>query len=360
MPVALALRIFPLLLVSVFAVLAIASPDTLFLLGQLAVIATVGSLAFVFPTTVLTIAVVSLTFSPENFLYFDQLNVPMNVGAVHKFLVLIATVPLVLRYGVNWQLNGPLVAILLFLVTGLVFGDLHPALTQFQITKSLIALLIPWLFLSVKFNDKTVDGLLLGIALMPIISVLVAIPVEMIGALNRVGAVFEMISVDYTGAARLMGMNFPAFLAFFGYVSFFVCLHKVVIENRRGFIFLALINLALTIFTGTRMPSLLAVLLAGLMIFFASKDTLKGATKINFLLLGLIFISVVMAFYWPQLEARMFAQTSDSAVNLSGREEIWSYFIAAFHESPVFGKGVGAGVVLMEDVIIYSSTAAHN
>ena len=67
-------------------------------------------------------------------------------------------------------------------------------------------------------------------------------------------------------------MNFAAYLAFFGYVSFFVCLHKVLIENRRGFIFLALLNLALIIFTGTRMPSLLAVLLSALMIFFASKE----------------------------------------------------------------------------------------
>ena len=127
MPVALALRIFPLLLVSVFTVLAIGSPDTLFVLGQVAAIATVGLVAFVFPTTVLTIAVVSLTFSPENLQFFDRLNLPMNVGAVHKFLVLIATVPMVLRYGVNWRMNGPLVAILLFLAASLVFGDVHPA-----------------------------------------------------------------------------------------------------------------------------------------------------------------------------------------------------------------------------------------
>jgi len=360
MPIALAFRVFPLLLISLFAVLAIAAPDSLFVLGQVAVIATAGLLAFVFPTTVLTIAVVSLTFSPENLMIFDRLNLPMNVGAVHKFLVLLATVPMVLRYGVNWRINGPLIAILLLLATSLVFGDVHPALTQFQIVKSLIALLIPWLFLSVKFNDKTADALLIGIALMPTISVLAAIPVEMIGALNRIGEPLTMIAVDYTGGARLTGMNFPAFLAFFGYVSFLVCLHKVVIENRRGFIFLALVNLAMIILSGTRMPSLLAVLLAGLMIFFASKETLKGAAKINLFLLGLVFVSVVMVFYWPQLEARMFAQTSDSAVNLSGRDEIWSYFLAAFYESPVFGKGVGAGVVLLEDVVIYSSHAAHN
>jgi O-antigen ligase len=155
-------------------------------------------------------------------------------------------------------------------------------------------------------------------------------------------------------------MNFPAFLAVFGYVSFLVCVYKVIVEKRRGFIFLLLLNLALIIFSGTRMPSLLAVMLAGLMIFFASKDTLKGASKVNLLLLGLIFVSIVMAFYWPQLEARMFAKTSDSAVNLSGRDEIWSYFLAAFYESPVFGKGVGAGVVLLDDVVIYSSHAAHN
>jgi len=360
MSIALAFRVFPLLLASLFAVLALASPDSLFLLGQVAVVATVGLLAFVFPTTVLTIAVVSLTFSPENLMVFDQLNLPMNVSAVHKFLVLVAAVPMILRYGVNWRINGPLFAILLFLATSLVFGDVHPALSQFQIAKSLIALLIPWLFLNVKFDDKTVDGLLLGIALMPIISVLAAIPVEMTGALNRIGEPFQTIQSDYTGAARLTGMNYPAFLAFFGYVSFLVCLYKMVIENRRGFIFLLLLNLALIIFSGTRMPSLLAVMLAGLMIFFASKETLKGASKVNLLLLGLVFVSVVMVFYWPQLEARMFAQTSDSAVNLSGRDEIWSYFLAAFHESPVFGKGVGAGVVLLEDVIIYSSTAAHN
>jgi len=360
MSIALAFRVFPPLVASLFAVLAITSPDSLFLLGQLTVIVTVGLLAFVFPTTVLTVAVVSLTFSPENLMVFDRLNLPMNVGAVHKFLVLLATIPMVLRYGVNWRINGPLFAIMLFLAASLVFGDVHPALTQFQIVKSLIALLIPWLFLSVKFDDKTADGLLIGIALMPIISVLAAIPVEMMGILNRVGEQFHNIQVDYTGGSRLSGMNYPAFIAFFGYVSFLVCLHKVVIENRRGFIFLLLLNLALIIFSGTRMPSMLAVLLAGLMIFFASKETLKGSSKINLLLLGMVFVSVVMVFYWPQLEARMFAQTSDSAVNLSGRDEIWSYFIAAFQESPVFGKGVGAGVVLLEDVVIYSSTSAHN
>ena len=111
MPVALAFRLFPLLLVSGLAVLAVGSPATLFLLGQVAAIAGVGLVAFVFPTTVLTIAVVSLAFSPENFMFFDQLNLPMNVAAVHKLFVLIATVPMVLRYGVNWRINGPLVAI---------------------------------------------------------------------------------------------------------------------------------------------------------------------------------------------------------------------------------------------------------
>ena len=360
MPIALAFRIFPLLAIGVLAVVAVGAPGALFALGQVAAVVLVGLLAFVFPTTVLTIAVVSLTFSPENLLYFDQLRFPINFGAVHKLLVLIATVPMVLRYGVNWRINGPVIAIMMFLATSLVFGDVHPALSQFQILKSLIALLIPWLFLSVRFGDKTADALLIGIALMPIISVLASIPVEMIGPLTKIGRPFRMIDIDYTGSARLSGMNYSAFLGFFGYVSYLVCLYKVIIEQRRWFIVLALINLALIIFSGTRMPSLLAVLLAGLTIFFSSKETLKGASKINLLLLGLVFVSVVMAFYWPQLQARMFAQTSDSAVNLSGRDEIWSYFLAAFYESPVFGKGVGAGVVLLENVTIYTSHAAHN
>ncbi len=106
MPVALTFRIFLLLLAGILTLLAIGSPATLFLLGQVALIVTVGLLAFVFPTTVMTMAVVSLTFSPENFQFFDRLNLPMNVGAVHKFIVLIATVPMVLRYGVNLRMNG--------------------------------------------------------------------------------------------------------------------------------------------------------------------------------------------------------------------------------------------------------------
>jgi O-antigen ligase len=73
------------------------------------------------------------------------------------------------------------------------------------------------------------------------------------------------------------------------------------------------------------------------------------------LLIGILFV------LWPQLEPRLLGQSSGGGT--SGRNFIWEYYITEIGKSPWFGRGVGAGVILLDTIDDYRvayTNAAHN
>ncbi len=348
-------RLLILLVVSGLAVLALFKPTMFLGVEALALVLTAGFAAYLFPSVFLGIAIASLALSPENLIGMDISG--MKTTTLHKAVVLLALGINVLRYGIVPRVNPPLLALVVIFMATLAFADTHPRLTQLQTGRSLIALMIPFFFISVNYNPKAIPRLLLAIALMPALSIVCAAVVDLGGLRGELSGIFGTTS---TGVPRLRGMKSPAYLAFFAYTAFFVCLFEAIVSNRRHFFGLALMNLLIVLLTVTRMPSALVVCLGSFAVIFVSRRKITYSTKTGLFLMGVAVVSAFLILFWPELEARMFGATAGVIVNLSGRALIWSYFLEAIDVNVWFGRGIGTGAMLLLNDDRVASAAAHN
>jgi O-antigen ligase len=123
----------------------------------------------------------------------------------------------------------------------------------------------------------------------------------------------------------------------------------------------------ITVLSGGRGPLGAEILFAGLGIFTSSDRELRGSVKVNFAIAGAIVLALALALYWPNLSAR-FAETQTAtgqseAFNTSGRSQIWDVEFAAWQKSLVFGRGIGAGAVILLDSTwgnLVEARATHN
>lgn len=347
-------RLLILLLVSGLAVLALFKPTMFLGVEALAILLAAGFAAYLFPSIFLGIAIASLALSPENLIGPEFGGV--DTRALHRLVVLLALGINVLRFGIVPRLNAPLVALVVIFMATLAFADTHPRLTQFQMGKSLIGLMFPFFFISVNYNPKAIPRLLLAVALMPIFSVVCAAVLDLGGLRGELSGLFK---TDVTGAWRLGGMNYAAYLGFFGYIAFFVCLFEAIVSHKRHFFGLALMNLVIVFLTGTRAPMVLVVFLGLLAVVFTTRKTITFSTKTGLFFAGITIVSSILVMFWPQVEARMFA-AGGVAVNLSGRALIWSIFLDAIDVNVWFGRGIGTGAILLRGERTVTTVAAHN
>ena len=347
-------RLLILLLVSGLAVLALFKPTMFLGVEAIAILLAAGFAAYLFPSIFLGIAIASLALSPENLMGPEFGGV--DTRALHRLVVLLALGINVLRFGIIPRMNPPLVALAVIFMVTLAFADIHPRLTQFQMVKSLIGLMFPFFFISANYNPKAIPRLLLAVALMPALSIVCAAVLDLGGLRGDWAGIFK---TDFTGAWRLGGMNYPAYLGFFGYIAFFVCLFEAIVSNKRHFFGLALINLVIVFLTGTRAPMVLVVFLGTLAVVFTTRRTITFSTKTGLVFVGITIVSSILVMFWPQVEARMFA-AGGVAVNLSGRALIWGLFLDAIDVNVWFGRGIGTGAILLRGERTVTTVAAHN
>jgi O-antigen ligase len=334
-----------------YGVIALFSPGNFVKAGVLAVAATVGLLIYLFPATFLGLTFISIVASPENLLAsaFEQ----NEIRSLHRLALLFVLAVNVWRYGFVLRSNPPIFALLAMFVISLVAADFLYTLTYFQMIKSLIGLVLPFMFLHCVYRRDAIETYLKLIAFLPLFSVVAGLVVQAAG-------IRPAIQLEYTGAMRLQGMNIAAYLAFFGYAAFFVCLYQVMTTGRRGYYVLAGINLMIILLTGTRMPTLMAAVLSVAVLLFAPQRSFRMSSRITVVIAGLVLMSAFFYVFWPQIEPRIFGRT---AAGSAGRDVIWSIYMDAISKNPWFGRGIGSGVVLLpsiDDYRVAFTNAAHN
>ncbi|MEM1138559.1 MAG: O-antigen ligase family protein [Pseudomonadota bacterium] len=332
--------------------LVVATPGYFVQAGLLTTLLFVVLFAVLFPEIVLGAAVFSLVLSPENFYlptnFVAQHFGGLTVHSVHKLLFLVAVIPSVLRLRFKFDLNPGAVAMGLLVVISFVFSTTFPELTNSQTIRSIIALALPFLFFSLVVRPYEIDRFLLLIALLPIASLVIGFIFQLLAVEDVFRRTWHVLSLEFTGATRLRGVNIAAYLAYFCFISYFVCLYQALVYNRRLYYVIGALVLIILFFTGTRTPTALVVLMSGMAILFTGSGDLNVRSKFGLSVIGIMFVSILLALYWPNLEARMFNNEFEGGIfNTSGRQAIWPIFQEAIAVNPLFGRGLGTGAIIL-------------
>jgi len=320
-----------------YGVLALVSPGNFLKAGVLAIATAFVALAYLFPATFLGIAVLSLVLGPEYQLEWLGILSSTEARSLHRLVILLALAVNFWRFGWVWRPNPPLAALLLMFLITLVGADFLPALTSFQMIKSLVGLMLPFLFLHCVFRREAIDRYLNLIALMPLVSVIFALLLHAAGGRPAFGS-------GPTGVTRLDGMAIAAYLAFFTFVAFFVCVCQYLTAGRHRDLLLAGINLVIILATVTRTQIAMAAVLAVGVWLFAPQTSLSWSTRVKVAIAGAVLVIGALVVFLPQIEERFVGSGT------SGREQAWPYYLLAIDENPWFGRGIGSGIVLLETV----------
>jgi teichuronic acid biosynthesis protein TuaE len=309
------------------------------------------------PTVLLALALASLAVRPQ--LFFGGPAVGYAWG-LHHTLLLLGLIVSALRYGIRRSMNWPLAALIAAFALSLAAGDLHPKLSLPFMGMSLAIFALPWCFTSVLLEPGSRRALALVIALTPLLSV-------------AVGAVMALagIRAGFPQLERMQGAtgNAAAF-AILAFAGFAVALHEASRPGRPFADLLAAVNLGLVILSGTRM----AIAASGvfLVAYLALSESLRQrlrTQRVRTAAAGAIVVAALL-WYWPALESRLFEHAeelgtilsgdADPNVNLSGRDDLWKFYLKEFTFSPLFGRGIGAGFVAGADWIAWPRTTPHN
>lgn len=325
---------------AVFSALALYSPGMFIQAGFLAIAAAFAALAFLFPATFLGIMILSLVTQPE--IHTDASLAGLDVKALQKIALLLAIAVNIYRYGFVWRSNPPLTGLAVILLITLLGADMLPFLTPMQMVRSMIALVLPFIFLHCLYRRDAIDRYLLLIAVMP--------------AFGVAGGILLDIAGIRAAGPRLSGMGHAATLAMFAYTSFFVCVYQVVAAARPRYYWLAAINLLIILMTITRMPMLASAIVIAAVMLFAPQETFRFSARAKVALVGAVLLIGAYFVFWPLIEARI--ENSGT----SGRDVIWEIYWAAIERNPWFGRGIGSGTVLLPNTETYTKviTVAHN
>jgi O-antigen ligase len=332
-----------------FSALALFSPGWFIRAGVLAIVSALAVLVYLFPATFLGIVMLSLVTSPD--LFIESTIAGLDVKGLQRIILLLALAVNIYRYGFVWRSNPPITALLVMLLLTLLAADVLPFLTQGQMVRSMIALILPFLFLHCPYRRDTIDRYLLLIALMPLFSIIGGTITDLAGLRGAV------MNEWLTGALRLSGMNHPATLAMFAYIAFFVCLYQAMTAARPGYYLLAGINLLIILMTGTRMPMLAAAILIAVAMLFTPQDSVRFSARVKVAVAATVLFGGAVFVLWPSLEARF------TEAGSSSRDVIWPIYWDAIEKNPWFGRGIGSGTVLLpnvEDLRFQGFRAAHN
>jgi O-antigen ligase len=151
----------------------------------------------------------------------------------------------------------------------------------------------------------------------------------------------------YFGSAsrglRLSGASNAGWLACLAFAGFAIALHEAVLRRRRVLVALAALNVFIAVLTGGRMGMVACLVLALAYLGFARPAAARhgplptvafgvGAAAV-FLLLS---VRLVESYNVEQLE---------EVFSLTGRGTIWLHYLDEFRVSPLFGRGLGAGLL---------------
>lgn len=349
-------------------VVTFAMPHNMMMLVALTAACALVILAFLFPGASLILAIFTIPLSVENFyffLIFNQ-NYPTFLASTsfHKIITLGLMVPAILRYGIKPKPNPVILALLLTFSMTFVFADRLPGLDNAQVVQTLVGLTMPYIIFNMRLQPHWIESHLRIIASLPFVSIGLGYAAEFAGLLAVNGLPWTAWGQEVgTGAYRLRGINIAAGLAVYGYIGFVISLFQAVLYKKKGYYIIAGLMVVITLLTGTRGSLAAEIAFAGLGILIASNRDLRGSAKMNFAIIGGIIISLAFIAYWPNLEARFTSSYESGQINTSGREMIWEINYDAWQQNPIFGRGLGAGAIVLvesEWESLRSARATHN
>ena len=294
------------------------------------------------PTLLWLVALASLAVRPEG--AFD-LNVEMGYEwGVQHWLVALALVATALRHGIRWTVNWPILALVVTFALSLLFGGLHPELTLGLMLMSLALLALPFAFTQVQVAPDSRDLCALLIALAPLLSV-------------AAGAFLGMDGLRDTQPIRLRGATGNAGLfAALAFAGLAVAVHEATRPGRAWLAWLAVVNLALVILSGSRTAMLASLIFLAVYTFVSFELRKIIRDHSSHVLIGGCILGAVIVWYFPALQDRIW---SDGGIKPSGRANLWSFYLDEFLVSPVFGRGFGSGFKASADWLEFYPTP-HN
>lgn len=331
---------------------------------------------------ILLIGVLSLAISPQFIAGREATLLGFELTAVHNGLLLISILQAFLFLGMKRRFNSVLIALIAILAITFTFSTRHPLLSASQPFESFAALALgPIIFLaSFRANlRKRIPYLLAAIA-----------PLSLV-----IGFVFDLLNVrdlfriEYLGVWRLQGAMIPAHLAMVGVIGVFSSVAAALRNPRWAAASLA--NFAIVVWTGTRIPILVASI--GMAAYLAivlrsllrdkNRELLRhlGSVAIGAALIGFSYAPImVKRFTAPQevIESRKeIVPTADATdddgsgdteeLNLnrarfdaSNRVRAWKFFFEVAQADLLFGRGLGASTVANSGEIHVAYRVPHN
>ena len=331
-----------------YGVLALVTPWDFLQAGVLAIAAAFMALAYLFPATFLGIVILSMAFGPDFQLQWLGIMDDTEVRTLHRLVLLLALAVNFWRFGWVWRPNPPLAALLVMFLITLVAADFLPVLTPFQMIKSLIGLMLPFLFLHCVYRREAIHRYFDLLALVPLVSVVCGLIIDAAGGRPAFGV--------GAGVPRLGGLTIGAFLGHFAFVGLFVSSYQYLTLGRGRYLVLAGINTVIVLATVSRTSIAMAAVLATAVMLFTPQQSFRFSARIKVSIVGALVLAGALIAFLPQVVYRF------ESGGTTGRDRAWPYLMQAIGENPWFGRGIGSGAVYLDTVDDpwLNISAAHN
>jgi teichuronic acid biosynthesis protein TuaE len=295
-------------------------------------------------TGAMVVALAALALRPQ--LLVDGPQVGVGWG-LHQSLLVLALLVNAWAHGVRRSINWPILALAAVLALNLLLGDLEPKLGLASMVEGFAILALPWTFTQVVLAPGSRHVCALVIASLPLLSVALGALLQAAG----LGAFYTHRLEGATGNAAVF-----ALLAFTGFA---VAMHEATRPGQRWASLLAAINLALVVLSGTRMAILVSGLLLVVYVLISSSLRAQWRQRRTELLLGGAVVVAALAWYWPTLSWRLYS-VKQGSLRLSNRDQIWAFYYDQLLQSPLFGRGLGAGFAAAADRLDVILPTPHN
>lgn len=261
-----------------------------------------------------------------------------DATAIQKLLVLLVLSLAIIIAGRNRQVPiGRLVVLWgLIGVASFFWSNLAPGVDIGTMGRAIVGYTYAWLALQVRWDRLSRTILAQFIAILPLLSLA-------LGAVLDYAEISSVFVREYTGVLRLQGASIPAHLAMLGFVGIAASLW---LARRTSFWrYIALLNVAIVLATGTRGASLSSFILITVFLWPSRGGTDRTSRATSVALL--VAVVLASASFLPTLLERS-ATPVHGGLNTSGRLTAWGFYLEEARESLLTGRGVGSASVLAE------------
>lgn len=290
------------------------------------------------PAVFLALVVASLAIGPQWILarHLPASWLTLAIPA-HKALLLAAVLASAARYGLRLGIrNWPIFAVLLLMMETALLADLDPRLTAEKVALAAFGLALPFGLVHLIVTPQTRSRWALLLTLLPVLCVALGVALQWL----------EVRGAYYGSASRglrLHGATNAGWLAFLAFAGFAIALHEAIRRRQAGFLALAAGNAVLVVLTGGRMGMIASI------VFATAYAGLAESVHARLGRIGTAALAIVAALALSLLSVTLvqghYPDGIEDIADLTGRGRIWSAFLAQFLESPVFGRGLGAGAL---------------